>query len=278
MSKNSEFRRLIPPGAAELSASFVKTSSRGARLLLQTMESRWFRWLALAIERLTVPGIQLHYLARKCFVDEAVRAALRDGFSQVVIIGAGFDTLALRLAPAFPTVRFIEVDHPATQRYKRRTLEMQQPVYANMGFLAVDLTRQSIQERLTTSPLYRSDNDTIFIAEGVLMYLTADEVTAIFRLMGAGGDARRRVVFTFIEPDSSGRTAFHHASHAVDFWLRLRGEPFRWGIHRDTLPAFLESVGYALNGIATAQTFRACYGIHDTPLAEGECICVAERR
>ncbi len=70
---------------------------------------------------------------------------------------------------------------------------MRQAVCANMGFLDVDLTRQSIRERLSTSPFYRSDTDTIFIAEGVLMYLTADEAAAIFRFMSGGGESKRRV-------------------------------------------------------------------------------------
>ena len=278
MSQNSEFRHLVPPGASEASALFVKTRSRGAGLLLQTLESRWFRWLAVAIERLTIPGIQLHYLVRKRFIEEVVRDSLHDGFSQVIIVGAGFDTLALRLHSTFPNARFIEIDHPATQQYKQHTLKIQQAVHANMGFLPVDLTRQSIQECLSASPLYRRDADTIFIVEGVLMYLTTDEVAAIFRFMGKGGDSKRRVAFTFMEPDSKGHTAFHNASRAVDFWLRLRGEPFRWGIHRDALPTFLESVGFSLNEIATPQTFQVRYGIREAPLAEGEYIGVAERR
>jgi hypothetical protein len=110
------------------------------------------------------------------------------------------------------------------------------------------------------------------------MYLTADEVAAIFRFMSGGGESKRRVAFTFMEPDSSGRPAFHNSSRAVDFWLRLRGEPFRWGIHRDDLPVFLESVGFSLSEIAIPQIFRARYSIQEAPLAEGEYICVAGRR
>lgn len=109
------------------------------------------------------------------------------------------------------------------------------------------------------------------------MYLTTGEVTAIFRFMGEGGDSKRRVAFTFMEPDSKGRTAFHNASRAADLWLRLHGEPFRWSIHRDALPTFLASLGFSLKESATPQTFRARYGLSDAPLAEGECVCVAER-
>jgi methyltransferase (TIGR00027 family) len=246
--------------------------------MLQAIESRWLRWLPAAIERLTIPGIQLHYLVRKRFVEEVARASLSEGFSQIIIVGAGFDTLAFRLASAFPAARFIEIDHPATQWYKQHTLQMTQAVPTNMGFLAVNLSQQSIQERLSASSLYRRDTNTVFIAEGVLMYLMADEVNAIFRFMADGDDSKRRAVFSFMEPDSDGRTAFRNASRAVDLWLRLRGEPFRWGIHRDALPTFLASVGFSLRELATPLIFRERYYTQDAPLAEGEYICVADRR
>jgi methyltransferase (TIGR00027 family) len=277
MFKNSEFRHLVPPASAEVNASFVKNHSRRARLLLRALESRWLRWVAVVIERLTIPGIQLHYIVRKRFVEEVVRVSLNEGFSQIIIVGAGFDTLAYRLASIFPAARFIEVDHPATQRYKRHTLEMQHRVPANVEFLAVDLTQESIRERLSASALYRRDTDTVFVAEGVLMYLTTDEVTTIFRSMADGGNSKRRVVFTFMELDLNGRAAFRNASRAVDLYLRFRGEPFRWGISRETLPTFLTSLRFSLKELATASLFRQRYDIQDVALAEGECVCVADR-
>jgi len=277
MFKNSEFRHLVPPASAEANASFVKNHSRRARLLLRVLGSRWLRWAAVVIERLTIPGIQLHYIVRKRFVEEVVRASLNEGFSQIIIVGAGFDTLVYRLAATFPAARFIEVDHPATQRYKQHTLEMLQRVPANVEFLAVDLTQQSLEERLSASTLYRRDTATIFVAEGVLMYLTTDEVTTIFRFMADGGNSKRRVVFTFMELDFNGRVAFRNASRAVDLYLRFRGEPFRWGISREALPTFLTSMGFSLKELATASLFRQRYDIQSAALAEGECVCVADR-
>ena len=54
-------------------------------------------------------------MLRKRLIEEVVRASLTEGVEQVVIIGAGFDTLALRLCAGFPRTNFIEIDHPATQ-------------------------------------------------------------------------------------------------------------------------------------------------------------------
>ncbi|MHB8328179.1 MAG: class I SAM-dependent methyltransferase [Acidimicrobiales bacterium] len=72
--------------------------------------ARWF-WLP--------SGPLRRYLGvRTRFFDERVLDAISSGTDQVVIIGAGYDTRALRFRS--PGVRFFEVDHPATQVDKRR--------------------------------------------------------------------------------------------------------------------------------------------------------------
>ena len=82
-----------------------------------------------ASESLTHPGILAHYWHRKRWIESRCRVAIKEGVTHVVVIGAGFDTLALRLAGEFPDVRWIELDHPATQGAKQRGL--------NRGGLAV---------------------------------------------------------------------------------------------------------------------------------------------
>ncbi|MGH9388004.1 MAG: class I SAM-dependent methyltransferase, partial [Vicinamibacteria bacterium] len=61
-----------------------------------------------------------HVGGRTCFFDERICEGISQGTRQIVILGAGFDTRALRLAS--PGVRFIEVDHPSTQEHKRAAL------------------------------------------------------------------------------------------------------------------------------------------------------------
>ena len=102
MSRDQTVGHLVPSFAAEASAWFLQTNSRRSQLLLDVMDQRWFRILVKVFERLTTPGIQLHFLLRKRYIDDATRATLHQGVEQVVIFGAGFDTLALRLHLEFP--------------------------------------------------------------------------------------------------------------------------------------------------------------------------------
>src|SRR5438876_10636291 len=72
------------------------------------------------IERITIPGILLHYALRKKCIAKLARSALANGGTQVVVIGAGFDPLSSELRREFPTALSWEIVHPATQRHNVR--------------------------------------------------------------------------------------------------------------------------------------------------------------
>src|ERR1043166_1751411 len=123
LSADSCWGRLVPPLAVEARRWFVEAGERRRRLFLGVVEKKWFRSLVAIAERLTVPGIILHYAVRKRCLEDITRRSLAEDFHQTIILGAGFDTLALRLHKDFPKALCIEIDHPATQKAKRRVLE-----------------------------------------------------------------------------------------------------------------------------------------------------------
>ncbi|HEV2802487.1 MAG TPA: SAM-dependent methyltransferase [Pyrinomonadaceae bacterium] len=282
--------RLIPPRAAELSASFVRTRSRLARLAQSVFLGRKrARPFVNALERLTLPGIQLHYALRKRYLEETTRASIAEGTRQVVIFGAGYDTLALRLHEEFPHVRFVEIDHPATQRRKVESLaantrhdDAHRPNANNLHFLPLDLTRRQLAHALAGFGGFDPLAPTLFIAEGLLMYLAANEVDELFQTIRdcLGRKTRARFAFTFMEPLEGGRVNFLTRSRAVDAWLNRRREVFKWGVSRAELPRFLAARGFALREVATEETFRRRYlepaTLTHLPLAAGEYISVAD--
>lgn len=258
----------------------MEAYSPRAKYLLKAMDKKWFRSLAFWIERVTIPGILLHYVLRKHYLEDVAHRAIDEGFHQVVILGAGFDTLALRLHQEFRKVRFIEVDHPATQRVKRQILEWRNLPKATMKFLAVDFARQSLEESLLSSKEYNREADTLFIAEGVLIYLKTSDVDTIFRFIREYGGRRSRFAFTFMEPQANGEVNFRSSSRAVDLWLWLRDETFKWGIRRENLASFLEARDFSLQELVTSEAFQrylVAKGLERIPLEVGEYCCVAER-
>ncbi|HEX3528449.1 MAG TPA: class I SAM-dependent methyltransferase [Thermoanaerobaculia bacterium] len=126
LSRDPRTAVLVPAEAAEAYRWFLESADpKAARLAAWAGGHALPRGLAYAAETFVIPGIMLHYAVRKLFLEDAVRAALTtssgdSGILQVVVLGAGLGTLALRLHRERPDVRFFECDHPATQRFKRQ--------------------------------------------------------------------------------------------------------------------------------------------------------------
>ena len=280
LSRDPLLGQHVPQRSAELSRRFVRTRSRFARLLDAVLNSKLMRPLAVALERATVPGIKLHYALRKRYLEEIARDALRDRFRQVVVIGAGFDTLALRLHEAFSETKFFEIDHPATQRIKKRVVENHHSTKSNLQFISLDLAHGNLEGSLLSSADYQPETDTLFVAEGLLMYLAPAEIDLVLQFIRNHSGAKSRFAFTFMETQSDGRIGFRESSRAVDAWLRLRSESFKWGSTRARIGEFLAARGFAVHEIITSETLRKKYlaaeDMRHLSLADGECICVSE--
>ena len=281
LGDDPEVRALIPADAADTCGSFVKACSGRGAAFLRAMKVPMVRFLIRLLEGVALPGVLLHYVLRKRFLERAARAALTEGFHQVVILGGGFDTLALRLRKEFPDVTFMEVDHPATQAPKVTATGSTLAPGSNLKFLPVDFTREDWEEKLLKSDSFDPNAPTLFVMEGVLVYLRETQVRRVFRFVRDHRGPRSRLAFTFMEPLGSGRIDFRRCNPAVSLWLRLKSEPFRWGIDRRNLPDFLEREGFRLLEVGSPELLRRVYlkppSLRGRPLAEGECIGVAER-
>src|ERR1051326_2172507 len=199
LSGDPRWGQLVPPLSVEASCWCVEAGSRRGKLLLGVVEKKWFRSLVAVVERLTVPGIILHYAVRKRCLEDITRRSQAEGFHRIIILGAGFDTLALRLHKDFPKALCIEIDHPATQKVKRDVLEQHGFSASNLVLVPFDLTQPGWEKIISSLPDYRSDANTLFIAEGLLMYLTAEQVTTILRSIRHCSTGKLRFAFTFLE-------------------------------------------------------------------------------
>src|SRR5437764_15286930 len=106
--------------------------------------------------------------ARTKFFDDETVGAIARGVDQIVIVGAGYDGRALRFGGA--GVRWIEVDHPATQADKRRRLAGLGVELDHLKFVAVDLISDDLDVALGDAG-HDIDRPTLFICEGLFAYL-----------------------------------------------------------------------------------------------------------
>jgi len=280
LSKDPQLNILVPSSWSQTCSWFVEEYSSFGCTLLKLIPHPWFRFLIRQVERLGVQGFMAHVILRKHCLEEFTRECLSEGFKQVVILGAGFDTLAFRLHGKNEGVQFFEVDFPATQDVKKKALNKRNFPGVNMNFVSVDFTQQDWSTELTSHHSFKPNLPTVFIAEGVLMYLSELEVKRVLLFMSDAGGAKRRVAFTFMRMQPNGSISFNNSGKAVDRWLRRKGEMFRWGINPERLGSFLESVGLHIRRILKSDDFRRLYleekGLAALTLAEGEAICLAE--
>ena len=221
-------------------------------------------WRRLAA--LVQPGITAHYWHRKRWIEECCRTALADGTQRVVVAGAGFDTLALRLAPQFPDVEFVELDHPATQREKRAALARFRSdlvAVGNLSFLPVDLSIEPLPVRS-----FDDGKRTLLIMEGLLMYLKPTTVDQLFAGLGHFRSPIQ-VVFSFMTQWDDGSCGFRPRSRWVERWLASREEPFTWSLRSDILESYLRTFGLLLVKRATAKCLAALQEVDNFEL-EGE--------
>ena len=278
LSLDPQLGRFVPPLSANTSRWFVEDHVRRAGLFRHMCRRQPLRYLLALLERLTLPGIQLHYALRKRAIEDVVRESIAEGFTQIVVLGAGFDPLALRMSVEFPDATCVELDHPATQRLKKQSL-MSRGRGEKVRFVGIDFSTESL-DLLTASGLAVEAEPTLFIAEGLFMYMDEARVKATLSSMTKKFPTVR-CVFTFMELDRDGRPRFHNSSRAVDAWLRLKSEPFLWGSSRNALSDSLVECGFQLDELISHDELHARFlsgnGFKQVPLAEGECICVSNK-
>lgn len=243
------------------------------RFLLKLVRQGWFRPIAKLIERITIPGILLHYVLRKKCIAGLVRSALINGATQVVIIGGGFDPLSFELQQEFPTAQFWEIDHPATQRHKVRAFS--KIGVERVHFVEMDLSATAFDSEALIKSDFDPTQRVVWIAEGLLMYLTLDVVSSLMRMLKSLSASGSEFVFTFMEKQGGGRIRFDSQTKLVDWWLHGRSEPFLWGITRSELVDLVRP--WRVVRFFDHNDLRELgSGLADGSIARGEVICLAE--
>ena len=270
------FRPLLPPDSARLTRILLPATSRTGWFEI-CLRHRITRQLLFSAERFFLPGIFLHYHVRKLELAEFVRSSHAAGIRQLVVLGAGLDTLAWRHALATDACCF-ELDHPATQEVKRRALhhEVRKP-----ELLAADLMRDSPSDLLRNQALFDPSAPVAVVAEGLLMYFPVHRVRELMHDLSMIAAPGSRFAFTFMEARAGKPLAFHHARPAVNSWLRARQEPFRWGIERPHVASFITEQGWELDRLSSPDDFRSRHlaprGLANAQLAIGESIAFAHK-
>jgi methyltransferase (TIGR00027 family) len=136
--------------------------------------------------------------ARSRIAEDALSRAVEGEIRQIVILGAGLDTFALRNPHGARQIRIYEVDHPATQAWKlERLAEAQIALPPWLIFVPVDFERDDLGEKLAGAG-FQQDSPAFFTWLGVVPYLTEDAIGSTLDYMAS--IQKSEVVFDYTEP------------------------------------------------------------------------------
>jgi methyltransferase (TIGR00027 family) len=166
------------------------------QVLAGTPPKDWRQRLEFELVQATAEGMAPRTLA----IDDAARARPA---RQLVILGAGLDTRAWRLPELAGTAVF-EVDHPASQQDKRDRIDQLPPLAGALRLVPVDFGRDRLDTALAAAG-HATTEPTTWIWEGVVPYLTREQVRSTLALVRAGSAPGSRLIVNYQQPAVSAR-------------------------------------------------------------------------
>jgi methyltransferase (TIGR00027 family) len=212
------------------------------------------------------PGLTAYVLCRHRFIDDALVAALGDDdkskngpIRQVVILGAGYDTRAYRLATELAGRTVYELDFPSTSRRKAQIVaeKTSELPSADVRAIEIDFLTERIEERLPAAGFTKGAR-TFVIWEGVSIYLTRKAVQATLStlksLCGRGSIVAMDFGYLLDSVDLLGA-----AQRMASNLLQLVGEPTTFFIHPEDVGPFFDRLGFDVDDLADSPDLESRY-------------------
>jgi methyltransferase (TIGR00027 family) len=168
--------------------------------------------------------VSAYFALRHRFSEDRMLAALRRGVRQIILLGAGLDTLALREPAILGGVRFFEIDHPDSQRWKLdrlRALGLDTP---GVNYVPIDFASQNLEATLASASI-RTGQPTFFAWLGVSQYITEGAAMATLSLVARHAPGSE-IVFDVILPFDELTSDELRISSAARVSAEARGEPW----------------------------------------------------
>jgi methyltransferase (TIGR00027 family) len=229
-------RRLVDD---DLAVQFLPTP---IQWLLATAPPNLLRRLTIAAMEREGPGLWASLNCRKHYIADKVVAAL-DDIDAVVVLGAGFDTLAYRLA-RITRVPIFEVDQPVNVARKTAAVKRALGVPpSSVRLVPMDFERDDVLTVLTEHG-YRPESRTVFVWEAVTQYLTAEAVHATLTSLRSAA-AGSRLVFTYVRKDFIDGINLYGAGPLYRRFVQ-RQPLWRFGLPPQEVATFLAGHGWRL--------------------------------
>ena len=230
--------------------------SKRARFIARNPPIRaFYRWR----NRRILPGMFGGLVARTRYIDDHLITCLNEGIAQVVILGAGYDARAYRFKEICHRVNVFEVDHPATQRVKKEKIGRilgSLPDYVT--FVPIRFNSENLGEKLAQNG-YVSDRKTLFIWEGVTMYLVAEAVDDTLAFIAGHSPRGSSIVFDYFPPSVAEGTCPFQEAKTLRKMVVHYGETICFGIEPYDIENYLTRRGFHRVGNISAEQCKRIY-------------------
>jgi methyltransferase (TIGR00027 family) len=205
------------------------------------------------------PGLSSSIMARVRYFDDFVKKSIEAGMKQLVILGAGYDTRAYRIEELKENVNIFEMDHPNTQGFKiEKIKEIFGSTPEKLVYVPVDFEKEKIGEKLIENG-FISSKKTLFILEGLVMYIPPEAVADIFLFITENSAKGSTVIFDYYPKSVVDGTCKLEIGQNIRNHLIKIGEPLQFGINEEEMENFLKEFGFSSIENVTSEDYKKVY-------------------
>ena len=204
-------------------------------------------------------GFRAAIVARARFVEDLVAEQAAGGITQLVILGAGLDTMAERRPELGDRLRIFEVDQPGTQAWKRRRLmELGVGVPSWLQLVPIDFEKGERWWDGLAAAGFEADLPAVVASTGVTMYLAKETTAAMLRQLAelAPGST---LVMTFLLPADLVDEADRPGLDASSRGARASGTPFVSFFTPDEVETMAREAGFVGTQLVSGEDLTKRY-------------------
>lgn len=209
--------------------------------------------------RILPPGAYEYVMARTIHMDMLFVHALENEWPQIVILGAGYDSRSYRFKQKIKKTRIFEVDAYGSQRHKRVCMRRAQLTWPSQTtFVSVDLMEQDLAPRLDAAG-YDAELKTLFLLEGLVMYLSEPQVKYLLSFMRQNRAAGTTIAFDYIFKSVVNGTSDAYGAREQYEIVQRVGEPLQFGLEFDEMSEWLASEDFNVVSHYSPDDFENIY-------------------
>ncbi len=184
-------------------------------------------------------GIYQYVIARTKFIDDIFEEAVGNGFKQILILGAGFDSRAIRFVSSKNEIKVFEIDSYHTQKAKSQQLNKRTiHIPKNNIYIPMDFEKEDLTTKIKES-CFNPIEKTLYILEGLTMYLSQDTIDYIFHFIDSSSAPGSLIVFDYIHESVLKRKGKYYGESAIYRRVKKDNEQWTFGIISDEIKNFL---------------------------------------